>query len=226
MIGRTPGISPPGTPPGRPAVRSGERRGNPLWAALLVALLAGGAYACDEDPPRVQHPGLGLGGGSEKADSDERGTEAQADAKPEEGRGDLALDDEDFVESELNRDPFRSFVTLFEVKTPDAPQRSVIMPNTAIEEMRLIAIITRVPRPKAMLVDPLGVGHVVERGDYVGRPDVVRAGGLDEVAVTLNWRVERIRSNELVLMRESPAKDEPPTRRVIPLREESYAAQL
>jgi hypothetical protein len=94
------------------------------------------------------------------------------------------------------------------------------MPTTAVEEMRLIAIVTGVPKPKAMLVDPLGVGHVVERGDDIGRPKVIQASG--NVAMTLNWRVDRIRDNEVVLSQED-ATD--PTRialtKIIPLRDEN-----
>lgn len=74
-----------------------------------------------------------------------------------------------------------------------------------------------------MLVDPLGVGHVVERGDYIGRPEVVQAGtGAEGMPVTLNWRVDRIRPNEVVLTREDPtAPDRTPLARVIPLHDET-----
>ena len=53
-----------------------------------------------------------------------------------------------------------------------------------------------------MLVDPAGVGHVVERGDYLGRPKVIQATG--SVSMTLNWRVDRIRENEVVLTQQDP----------------------
>lgn len=128
---------------------------------------------------------------------------------------------EDFVESESSRDPFRSFADLFERRPVDQPQRSVIMPTTGVEQMRLIAIISGVARPRAMLVDTAGVGHVVERGDYLGRADVVQTGGAEGMPVTLNWRVDRIRPNEVVLSRDDPTEpNRPPLNRVIPLREE------
>lgn len=126
--------------------------------------------------------------------------------------------DDDFVESDRNRDPFRSFAKMFSVKPPETAQRNVAMPNTAIEEMRLIGIVSGTARPRAMLVDPAGVGHVVERGVYIGRPQVVQA--TENVQMMLHWRVDRIRENEVVLTREDPTDPtRPPLTRVVPLRE-------
>lgn len=126
--------------------------------------------------------------------------------------------DDDFVESERNRDPFRSYSRMFSVKPPETAQRNVAMPNTPIEEMRLIGIVSGTARPRAMLVDPSGVGHVVERGVYIGRPQVVQA--TENVQMMLHWRVDRIRENEVVLTREDPTDpSRPPLTRVVPLRE-------
>lgn len=135
----------------------------------------------------------------------------------EQAVGAVAYKDEDFVESLRNRDPFRSYTIEFRAKVSEDVQRRVIMPSTAIEEMALIAIVTGMPRPKAMLVDTAGVGHVVERGDYVGRPRLIQAAG--SVSMALNWRVDRIRDNEVVLTQQDPTD---PTRsaltKIIPLR--------
>jgi Tfp pilus assembly protein PilP len=118
-----------------------------------------------------------------------------------------------------NRDPFRSYSTAFRAKAPEEMQRRVVMPTTSVEDMRLIAIVTGTPQPKAMLVDPSGVGYVVQRGDYLGRPKVIQATG--SVSMALNWRVDRIRENEVVLTQQDPAE---PTRaaltKIIPLRDE------
>ena len=106
-------------------------------------------------------------------------------------------------------------------------QRRVLMPNTAVDQMRLIAIISGLPQPRAMLTDPAGVGHVVKRGDYIGRAEVIQAGGAEGMPVTLNWRVDRIRSDEVVLTREDPtAPNKPPLTRVLPLYEEGERATL
>jgi type IV pilus assembly protein PilP len=146
----------------------------------------------------------------------------KASETKEEARKTVYSDDE-FVESEANRDPFRPFTNVFKATDQEEQQRTVVMPTTAIENMKLIAIITGISAPKAMLVDTSGVGHVVERGMYIGRPEIIRAS--ENVSMTLNWRVHRIRENEVVLVREDPTDpNHPPLTRVIPLREENEVA--
>jgi hypothetical protein len=174
----------------------------------MVALASVGE-GCGDDIPRSTGRGTGKSGASAASKT--------ADQKKE--REPLVLKDDDFAESTRNRDPFRSYTSSFRAKAPDEMQRRVVMPTTAVEEMRLIAIVGGMPRPKAMLVDPAGVGYVIERGDYVGRPKVIQATG--SVSMTLNWRVDRIRENEVVLTQQDPGD---PTRaaltKIIPLRDE------
>lgn len=135
--------------------------------------------------------------------------------------------DTDFVESERNRDPFRSFFSELRGKTPIVAQRAVIMPNTPIDAMRLIAIISGINQPRAMLVDEKGVGYVTARGDFVGKADVVQGGGSENIPIALNWRVDRIRDNEIVLAREDPsAPNRPPLTKVIPLRDKDVLPEL
>jgi len=135
----------------------------------------------------------------------------------------LELPDEKFVEADTNRDPFRSYLENFrEITTPHDGDIRVIMEDLAIEQMRLIAIVTSISQPRAMLVDARGVGHVVQRGDFLGRPEVFRTGGEEAMPVTLNWRVDRIRPNEVVLVRQDPtAPDRPGLTRVIALHDEN-----
>lgn len=185
-----------------------------VWSGVVLCLAA-----CSEETPQATR----RGSGAPAAPAKDMTKGAAADAAGTTGtrlREAVAYRDEDFVESLANRDPFKIYTTQYRVDQPQGGvQRRVYMPTTAVEEMRLIAIVTGVPKPKAMLVDPLGVGHVVERGDYVGRPKVIQASG--SVAMTLNWRVDRIRENEVVLTQED-ATD--PTRiamtKIIPLRTE------
>jgi type IV pilus assembly protein PilP len=160
----------------------------------------------------------GFGGGG-KRPSAKKQASAEPVGEPEAKKRTVQFTEDDFVESEKNRDPFRSYFGAFKLERPSVVQRQVIMPTTSVEEMTLIAIVSGVPRPKAMLVDPTGIGHVVERGMYLGRPQVVQAS--EKVSMTLNWRVHRIRENELVLIREDPTDPtRPALTRVIPLREE------
>jgi type IV pilus assembly protein PilP len=129
--------------------------------------------------------------------------------------------DEDFVEADTNRDPFRNYAAMFAV-VPPPPEggREVVMGETGIDEMRLIGIITGVADPRAMLIDRNGRGWTVRRGMYLGRPEIQQATGTEAVPVVLNWRVDRIRENELVLTREDPtAPNRPPLTRVLPLRD-------
>lgn len=147
----------------------------------------------------------------------EPAAEVAADAGP----SITTMTDRDFVEADGNRDPFRSYATAFVTRSSADPiQIDVIMQNTAVDDIDVIAIISGVANPTAMLTDAAGVGHTVRRGDYVGRPEVVTAGEDEGIAVTLVWRVDRIRAGEVVLTREDPtAPDRPPLTRVLALHE-------
>jgi type IV pilus assembly protein PilP len=183
-----------------------------LTAACVVCVLL---LACDDN--NIERSSRGMSDGASSA-----GKTAQTQPKTVEG---LSFKDEDFVESERNRDPFRSYAASFRTRGPEASlesQRSVIMPNTGVEEMKLIAIISGLARPKAMLIDAAGVGYVVQRGDYIGRPQVFQTTG--SVAVTLNWRVDRIRDTEVVLTRQDPSDpSRTPLSRIISMRDEIAA---
>lgn len=129
--------------------------------------------------------------------------------------------EEDFSETDHGRDPFRSFAKLFsdQGKTRVKSQRQVLLDHFAIDDLRLIGLVTRTDTPRAMLVDPSGRGWVVTKGQFIGRAEVVHAGGPGGVDYELNWRVDRIREGDLVLVREDPAHaDVPPATRVIALR--------
>lgn len=181
---------------------------------LACAILA---QACDDSDPNAvlsQNPSPSL----PPAPAASAPTPARA---PQAESTQRAYRDSDFSESEQNRDPFRNYATELKARVPVVAQRTVLMPDTAIEQMKLIAIVSGVEQPCAMLVDQRGVGYVTTRGDFVGKADVVQGGGADALPVALNWRVDRIRDNEVVLAREDPsAPNRPPLTRVIPLHED------
>jgi len=81
------------------------------------------------------------------------------------------LRDEDFIDSdETNRDPFKSFMSLFVDKgVPKIRQVPAIFQKFALEELSLIAIVSGVPKPRAMFRDPGGFGRSVTRGDYISK---------------------------------------------------------
>jgi len=131
----------------------------------------------------------------------------------------------DFIENDRNRDPFRQYATLFvEGQSGRAykVQRQVLLAQYSIDELKLVAIVTGADYPRAMVIDPTNKGWVLKRGDYLGRPDTVHTGGTNGTDYQLNWRVDRVRDGDIVLIREDPAKPTiAPATRVIPLHPES-----
>lgn len=189
-----------------------------LLGPSLSALLWLAGCGDDPPPPSVSAPpppsapltAASAGGGA-------AGKDVAAPPKPE-------IVESEFTESERSRDPFRSFVDIFkeESKTAAKSQRQVVLSQFAIDELKLIGIVTRSEPAKAMLVDPGGTGYVVQRGQFVGKPDIVQAAGRTGASYEINWRVDRIRDGDIVLIREDPANpDVPSATRVIPLRPET-----
>ena len=130
----------------------------------------------------------------------------------------------DFAESDRNRDPFRSYSTILgpETKKTNLVQREVILSQFSLDELKLVAIVMGSEYPRAMFVDPAGKGWVVKRGDWVGRPEVVHVGGANGADYQINWRVDKVRDGDIVFTREDPAQPGiPPASRVIALRAES-----
>lgn len=176
-----------------------------VWSRACAVLLFVGACEEGEEVVRLERAGSAPAEGAAPSSATSQAGPAGAAGEGGEASAPVAAvyRDEDFVESERNRDPFRNYEKAFRAQPPEEIQRRVVMPTTAVEEMKLIAIVGGIARPKAMLLDATGTGHVVERGVYVGRPKLVQAAG--NVAMLLNWRVDRIRDNEVVLTRQDPA---------------------
>ena len=129
--------------------------------------------------------------------------------------------EDDFAETEHSRDPFRSFAKLFseQSKMRVRSQRQVLLDHYAVDDLKLIGLVTNTDTPRAMLVDPTGKGWVVTKGQFICRPEVVHAAGPGGIDYELNWKIERIREGDLVLVREDPAhSDVPAATRVISLR--------
>jgi type IV pilus assembly protein PilP len=129
----------------------------------------------------------------------------------------------DFVESDHNRDPFRSSAPQSQAVNKQAMnQRKVELAQYSLDELKLVAIVTGGDQSSAMFVDPSGKGTVVYRGTFVCRPEVVHIGGSNGPEYQLNWRIDRIRDGDVVLIREDPAQPAiPPATRVVPLHPEA-----
>jgi type IV pilus assembly protein PilP len=188
--------------------------------ACLSMLAAVGVAGCGGGDDEESESGLltdaSHGGGGGKTPSGAGADTATAlDSSP------IVYTDDDFLERDIqHRDPFRSFARAFKAQAAAPAQRRVLLPSTSLDEMKLIAIVTGIATPRAMLTDTAQVGHVIRRGDYIGRPEVVQTGGSEGMPVTLNWRVDRIRPGSVVLTREDPTSpDKPPLTRVMPLHE-------
>ncbi len=135
----------------------------------------------------------------------------------------LEFSENDFVENDKSRDPFRSFTigVTSATTTRGGPQTRVILPEYSIDELKLAAIVMSGDYPRAMVIDPAGKGWVLRRGEYVGRAEMVHVGGSTGSDYQLHWRVDRVRAQDVVLLRDDPAQPGiPPATKVIPLHPE------
>lgn len=187
-------------------------------ALFLVGLFAAGALvACSPDKV-IQGANSGPKGAAPAAAPApvDAGAPAASAALPK-----MEFSENDFAESDRNRDPFRTYLSILgpETKKVAQVQREVILPQFSLDELKLVAIVTGGDYPRAMVVDPSGKGWVIKRGDWVGRPEVVHIGGANGTDYQINWRVERVRDGDIVFTREDPAQPGiPPANRVIALR--------
>lgn len=132
----------------------------------------------------------------------------------------------DFNESARSRDPFVSFASTFaaDAKNRVRSQREVVLDQYTLDELKLAGLVTRIRPSRAMLIDPTQKGHFVTEGQFIGKSEVVR-GGESGADYEINWRIDRIRENDIVLVREDPANpDVPSATRVIPLRPDDVLA--
>jgi type IV pilus assembly protein PilP len=182
--------------------------------ALFGAALPFALAACGSDKPKI---GSGLPTPASQAASAPSASASAQSTAPE-------YSETDFVENDRNRDPFRAFANLFgdtQKKTFEA-QRKVILSQYSLDELKLVAIVQGSDYARAMVVDPHGKGWVIKRGDFVCRPETVHTGGTNGTDYQVNWRVDRVRDGDIVLVREDPAQPNvPPATRVIPLHPEA-----
>jgi type IV pilus assembly protein PilP len=191
-----------------------------LMSALPLAI--GLLVACSSDGPTASPSPFGAGPDGGAPPIPARGPAAAA-AMPSSSVAlpKIELQEDDFAETEHSRDPFRSYAKLFaeQGKTRVKSQRQVMLERYAVDELKLIGLVTNTDTPRAMLVDPSGKGWVVTKGQFICRPEVMHAAGPGGVDYELNWKIERIREGDLVLVREDPAhSDVPAATRVISLR--------
>jgi type IV pilus assembly protein PilP len=200
-----------------------------LLSALVALPLATALAACGSDPPAggPARPGSSapIGGIVAPAPVAAAPAAPAADAGAPVASKLPALplrefQERDFAETDQSRDPFRSFVQVFvqQAASHGVLQRKVLVDRYALDELRLVGIVLGSPS-RALLIDPGTLGWVAKVGDFVGKSELVHAGGPTGTDVAVNWRVDRIRDGDVVFIREDPSHPEiPPTTRVIALR--------
>jgi Tfp pilus assembly protein PilP len=93
--------------------------------------------------------------------------------------------DRDFVVEQNNRDPFQSFVLNQGITNPsDAGLPRVVTPkcqrpeqlvatNYSYTDLRLVGIVAQGTQRKVLMMDAGNLGHIIKRGDCVGREKAV-----------------------------------------------------
>ena len=172
---------------------------------LLVFLisLGFGMFGCGEDEPEVKQmdfrksPTTAVQPSPEAREALAEQGAGQVMAKDGAGANDSVrapkIAETDFIESLKRRDPFRPFIEVIVPKPEvhETVQREIKLEEYDIEQLKLIAIITNVGDPRAMVVPPNNEGFILRRGDYVGKPDFIDPGNNAD-RIQINWKVHRI----------------------------------
>ncbi|NUP06641.1 MAG: pilus assembly protein PilP [Polyangiaceae bacterium] len=202
------------------------------YAALGLILSLGIVSGCGEDapPPPPQAPTEPPPGGAPPPQQAAGGQKKDAKAAEPADLPPLPTPDiqeRDFLESPANRDPFKSYADLFMVKpvaTEVKVQREILIQKHSLEELKIVGIVTG-SAGRVLVQDPEGLGWVLRVGDFVGKSEVVRSGGAGGGDVAVNWRLDRIRENDVVFVRELPDPSAPATTRVLSLRTQDELKQ-
>ena len=144
---------------------------------LLMILLVAGCGGDEEKsaPPPPPKPRPAAAPSSGAVAGLQPGTEQAKEALLAEVRK-RQLGNEDFVESDSNRDPFHSYLSSFAAQVVINKQHKILMEKFALDELKLIAIVGGEGSPlKAMFVEPSPpmAGVTVVRGDHVSKSDAL-----------------------------------------------------
>ena len=192
-----------------------------IMSLMLVGL--GATFGCEDNTPVTKAstappaPTGAAAAAHPVAAAPSASTSANPSALPEVVEG-------DFVENERNRDPFRSFLKVEGPKPADRAvnQRNVVLGQYSVDDLKLVAIVSGTDGPRAMLLDPNKRGWVVQKGNYIGKSEIVHVGGQNGADYQVNWRVKNVQGSELLLVREDPGNpNAPPATKVLTLRSDS-----
>lgn len=141
------------------------------WIAVSGLLLS----ACEDPPPPETPPpskaAAGLNVLTQGSETAAAGTPAPAPAEPPPAApaGEAAAEGEiAYAYSPIGkRDPFRS--PLEEFNREDQGQQLTELQRFEIDQLKLVAIVSRVATPYAMVEDPNSKGHTLTRGTLIGK---------------------------------------------------------
>lgn len=146
----------------------------------LLGLLAVGTAACEDAPPPARPPAEGngaaglqvlTGGSADPAlGAAPAAPEPAAPATPPpagEGSGDEASEIAYAYSPIGKRDPFRSLFD--QLQREEANQQLTELQKFELDQLRLVAIVSRIATPYAMVEDPTSKGHTLTRGTLIGK---------------------------------------------------------
>jgi type IV pilus assembly protein PilP len=191
------------------------------WFAIVTSGLLSLTLGCGSDAPAPAAKAAAAAAPAQAKSRKDKGVVEEKEAPRVQ-----ALLPIDFNDAARTRDPFLSYAQEFakEAKKRVHSQRDVVLADYSLDDLKLVGLVTGIRPARAMLLDPSKTGHVIHEGQFVGRAEVVQSGtsGTD---YEINWRVDRIRDADVVLVREDPANPDVPTAtRVILLRPDEVVA--
>ncbi len=156
-----------------------------IGLCLIVSL----ALGCDDEPPPALSPAPTSQGNLPPPPPPPPPTPTTNDQPTGETPQKLVameLTDKDFVPGPGNRDPFQPLKSKFQVAIRKVVKRQydIILPRYSLDELKLMAVVTgnRV-KPRAMFLDPTGLGVSVFRGQRIGKNAAMIKRILDDKVV-------------------------------------------
>ncbi len=167
-------------------------------AAVVVVLSAFIGCAASDGPQPSGNAGGAASGGAPAGPTKASASSAHS-ALPA-----PVFNDGDFTESDGSRDPFHNYSKMFApvAASVAAPQYTVILEKYTVDELKLVAVVNAGDGVRAMFVDPAGKGWVVTRGMHVGKGEMVRIGPSATSSYPLYWKIDRIKDDSVILVRE------------------------
>ncbi len=192
-----------------------------LGVALLAALwaggcnyLGGGSTTTSSSTSNNSENASSSNSSSESASDDSNASESEestsqetSSKSPSESAPEGKVENENRSDENPKRNPFAPKIEVTdEEETEDDESDRELAPleKVSIDSLRLAAIISEVAVPKAMFIDPDGLGHLLKEGDRIGENSGV---------------ISEIRNREVVIEVPSQVDDSEPREKIVELRQ-------